>query len=120
VNHQDLALLRQFCQALEDDALGRCFRCMERWFQMDVQNGVCRRCRIVDAPGRLGLDEPYLYSAANHLHFGNIPKYLPQLTMVEEMLIARVHAHVNVMEVRGQQYKYRGRCVHLLSDTGRV
>ncbi|KAI8396355.1 hypothetical protein FOFC_20902 [Fusarium oxysporum] len=38
----------------------------------------------------------------------------------EEMLIARVHVFVNVMQVRGQQYKYRGHIVHFLRDVGKV
>ncbi|KAI8395030.1 hypothetical protein FOFC_21522 [Fusarium oxysporum] len=36
------------------------------------------------------------------------------------MLIARVHVFVNVMQVRGQQYKYRGHIVHFLRDVGKV
>jgi len=40
--------------------------------------------------------------------------------MVEEMLIARVHVAVNVLQVRGQQYKYRGHVVQFLRDVGKV
>ncbi|KAM4056434.1 PIF1-like helicase [Hirsutella rhossiliensis] len=36
--------------------------------------------------------------------------------MVEEMLIARVHVHVKVLQVRGAQYKYRGHVVHFLRN----
>jgi uncharacterized protein DUF6570 len=55
----------------------------------------------------------------NHLDFGDIPFYLPQLTMWKKVLIARVHDHVNVMEIRRQQYKYRAHCFHFFRDTGR-
>ncbi|KAI8710625.1 ATP-dependent DNA helicase [Fusarium sp. LHS14.1] len=40
--------------------------------------------------------------------------------MVEEMLIARVHVHVKVLQVRGSQYKYRGHVVHFLRNVGRL
>ncbi|KNB13921.1 hypothetical protein FOXG_12538 [Fusarium oxysporum f. sp. lycopersici 4287] len=43
-----------------------------------------------------------------------------QLTPTEESLIARVHVHVNIMLVRGQQYKYRGHVVHFLREVGLV
>jgi len=52
----------------------------------------------------------YFYSAANKLDFGEVPLQLAQLgelTPVEEMLIARVHVHVQVLMVRGAQYKYQ-------------
>ncbi|XP_044718765.1 PIF1-like helicase domain-containing protein [Hirsutella rhossiliensis] len=39
--------------------------------------------------------------------------------MAEEMLIARVHVHVKVLQVRGAQYKYRGHVVHFLRNVGR-
>ncbi|WAO96950.1 ATP-dependent DNA helicase [Fusarium falciforme] len=40
--------------------------------------------------------------------------------MVEEMLIARVHMHVKVLQVCGAQYKYRGHVVHFLRKVGRL
>ncbi|KJZ69974.1 hypothetical protein HIM_10645 [Hirsutella minnesotensis 3608] len=40
--------------------------------------------------------------------------------MVEEMLIARVHVHVKVLQVRGAQYKYRGHVVRFLRNVGRL
>ena len=64
---------------------------------------ICSRCMSRDkerAP-----NEPY-FGAANNLDFGEVPGNLPDLTMVEEMLIARVHVHVKTLQVRGAQYKY--------------
>ncbi|KAM4067379.1 ATP-dependent DNA helicase PIF1 [Hirsutella rhossiliensis] len=40
--------------------------------------------------------------------------------MVEEMLIARIHVHVKVLQVRGAQYKYRGHVIHFLCNIGRL
>ena len=39
---------------------------------------------------------------------GLIPPQLPELTMAEEMLIARAHVQMDISRVRGCQYKYKG------------
>lgn len=51
-------------------------------------------------------EQDWKQPAGNNLDFGEVPGNLPDLTMVEEMLIARVHVHVEVLQVRGAQYKY--------------
>ncbi|KAM4060930.1 ATP-dependent DNA helicase PIF1 [Hirsutella rhossiliensis] len=79
---------------------------------------ICSRC--IGRDRKKAPNEPYFFSAANHLDFGEIPANLPDLTMVEEMLIARVHVHVKVLQVRGAQYKYRGHVVHFLRNVGRL
>ncbi|KAG7000101.1 hypothetical protein FocnCong_v012805 [Fusarium oxysporum f. sp. conglutinans] len=85
---------------------------------MGLKDGVCKRCMAKDKNKKE--DEPLFFSAENQLDFGSVPAFLPQLTRIEEMLIARVHVFVNVMQVRGQQYKYRGHIVHFLRDVGKV
>ncbi|ORY54985.1 uncharacterized protein BCR38DRAFT_453089 [Pseudomassariella vexata] len=96
-----------------------CVRCKEYWFDMDLNaNEVCKRCRYKDY--KRGLDEPLFFSVDNQLDFGPMAAQLPDLTPVEESLIARVHVHVNVMLVRGQQYKYSGHVVHFLREVGLV
>ncbi|KAG7424371.1 hypothetical protein Forpi1262_v014500 [Fusarium oxysporum f. sp. raphani] len=85
---------------------------------MGLKEGICKRGIAKDKNKKE--DEPWFFSAENQLDFGLIPAFLPQLTIVEEMLIARVHVFVNVMQVRGQQYKYRGHIVHFLRDVGKV
>jgi ATP-dependent DNA helicase PIF1 len=97
----------------------QCSRCKERWFDIKLMaDGVCKRCHDKDDKKRQ--DEPFLYSAANHLDFGSVPPELPQLEPLEELFIARVHVSVNVFTVRGQQYNYRGHVVHFLRDVGKV
>ncbi|KAM4067367.1 Beta-ketoacyl synthase [Hirsutella rhossiliensis] len=81
-------------------------------------DGICSRCYRKDE--KRGPDEPYFFSAENQLDFGPVPTRLPELTPTEEALIARVHVHVNIMLVRGQQYKYRGHVVHFLREVGLV
>jgi hypothetical protein len=45
---------------------------------------------------------------------------LPELTQVEEMLIACVHPFMEVRQVRGAQCKYTGHIVNFLRETARV
>jgi hypothetical protein len=54
-------------------------------------------------------DEPFFYSLANHLDFGDVLAELPQgpqLEPIEEMLIARVHLSVNVYSVHNPPQSY--------------
>jgi len=132
VTPEDAKLITQFHTELMADKMELCGRCQQRWFNMELQkddNGVdvCQACRRRDIPSKRnqpGLPPlPYFYSAANKLDFGEVPPQLAQLgelTPVEEMLIARVHVHVQVLTVRGAQYKYRGHVVHFLRDVGKV
>jgi len=43
-----------------------------------------------------------LFSKSNGLNPGPIPSFLPILTAVEELLIARVYVYLQVIRVRGQ------------------
>ena len=69
--------------------------------------GVCKAC-IKDANSLKDLTLPPLFSESNGLNLGPIPGFLPILTVVEELLIARVYIHLQVVRVRGQQYRYTG------------
>ncbi|KAF6517647.1 hypothetical protein HZS61_003208 [Fusarium oxysporum f. sp. conglutinans] len=116
---RDKATLREFWTTLDNDQMEYCTRCQECWFQMKIDSdGICERCYRKDRKRRP--DEPYFFSADNQLDFGPVPARLPQLTPTEESLLARVHVHVNIMLVRGQQYKYRGHVVHFLREVGLV
>ncbi|TVY65458.1 ATP-dependent DNA helicase pif1 [Fusarium oxysporum f. sp. cubense] len=116
---RDKAILREFWTKLDNDQMQFCSRCQECWFQMKIDcDGICARCYRKDEKRRA--DEPYFFSADNQLDFGPVPARLPQLTPTEESLITRVHVHVNIMLVRGQQYKYRGHVVHFLREVGLV
>ncbi|KJZ70103.1 hypothetical protein HIM_10506 [Hirsutella minnesotensis 3608] len=119
LSEEDQVLVRAFHTALTEDKMHSCIRCKERWFDMK-RNGlkVCSRC--ISRDGKRGPNEPYFFSAANNLDFGEVPGNLPDLTMVEEMLIARVHVHVKVLQVRGAQYNYRGHVVHFFRNVGRL
>ncbi|KAF2706208.1 hypothetical protein K504DRAFT_438267, partial [Pleomassaria siparia CBS 279.74] len=81
-------------------------------------DNICTACVKIDKD--LDEDEPYLFSAANNLDPGSVPSRLPPLTQIEEMLIARVQCFVEVRQVRGIQYKYRGHICNFLSNTAKV
>ncbi|EXU95902.1 AAA ATPase, helitron and PIF1-like helicase domain protein [Metarhizium robertsii] len=116
---RDKTTLREFWTKLDNDQMEYCSRCRECWFQMEIDyDGICSRCYRKDE--KRGPDEPYFFSAENQLDFGPVPARLPEHTPTEESLIARVHVHVNIMLVRGQQYKYRGHVVHFLREVGLV
>lgn len=51
---------------------------------------------------------------------GDVPTFLPELTQVEEMLMSRVHTIIEVRQVHGQQYFYRGHVAHFLTDAPKI
>jgi len=62
--------------------------------------GVCKAC-IKDADGLKDLTLPPLFSKSNRLNLGPVPSFLPILTAVEELLIARVYVYLQVVRVYG-------------------
>ena len=74
-----------------------CGRCKERWLAMDLKGGVCHACFLRDKRNQ----SPFLMSAENNMDQGDLPAHLPELTQVEEMIIARSHVQMMV-------YRYRG------------
>ena len=63
--------------------------------------GVCKAC-VKDANSLKNPTLPPLFGESNRLDLGPVPGFLPILTAVEELLIARVYVHLQVMRVRGQ------------------
>lgn len=47
---------------------------------------------------------------------GELPAYMPELTQVEEMIIARSHVQMTVYRYR-RQYHYTGHCVSFMQNT---
>ena len=56
---------------------------------------------IRDAKSLKYLSEPFLFSNANNMDPGAIPKYLPTLTKVKEIMIAYIYVYLQVARVRG-------------------
>jgi hypothetical protein len=73
-----------------------CQRCQERGFSMDLKESVCHRCFLRDTDNRKRPVTPFLMSTDNNMDPGIVPSHLPELTQVEEMVIARAHVQMLV------------------------
>lgn len=112
---EDEGLMANFHKAQD---FVECPRCRRRWFDVRLIKGICSKCHAAD--DRKRPEDPNFWTRANGLDFGDVPAHLPKLSQLEEQLIARVHVHVEVMSVRGAQYKYRGHVVSFLRDVGKI
>ena len=72
---------------------------------------------VRDAKNLKDLSKPFLFSDANNIDPGAVPKHLPTLTKVKEMIIARIHVHLQVVRVYRQQYRYTGYVVYFGQNT---
>jgi len=63
--------------------------------------GVYKAC-IKNADSLKDLTLPPLFGESNGLNLGPVPSFLSVLTVVEELLIARVYVYLQVVRVRGQ------------------
>jgi len=62
--------------------------------------GIYKAC-IKDADSLKYLTLSPLFGESNGLNLGPIPGFLPILTIVEELLIARVYIYLQVVRIRG-------------------
>src|SRR5271155_2705757 len=104
--------IQNFNRAMEQVKMESCSRCKERWFCMDLKNDVCHRCFNRDK----GNKTPFLMSADNEMDPGEVPAHLPELTQVEEMIIAWSHVQMMLHRYRGHQYHYSGHCVSFMQN----
>jgi ATP-dependent DNA helicase PIF1 len=122
LNKQDWAYLQAFHERMEKEHMEQCTRCDKKWYNLALnRDHVCYVC--VKADKDLDTDMPFQFSADNEMDLGLVPTQLTgeyALTQVEEMLIARVHCFVEVRQVRGSQFRYRGHVVNFLNNTGKV
>lgn len=114
---EDRALCQEFHRQAQAIRMQECSRCEERWFNIDVENGLCAQCRKLDAKGR-----GETFTAANHMSPGTLPQFVLdnpefELTQIEEILISPVHAMMSVMTiVGGGQTKYSGHVCNFPRD----
>ena len=59
---------------------------------------------VRDTKSLKNLSKPFLFSNINNIDLGAIPKYLPILTKVKEIIITYIYIYLQVARVRGQQY----------------
>src|ERR1700729_814685 len=105
--------IQSFNAAMEKVQMETCLRCRERWFEMDLKDGICHSCFLRDKRDQT----PFLMTAENEMDPGDMPAHLPELTQVEEMIIARSHVQMMVHRYRGHQYHYSGHCVSFMQNT---
>jgi ATP-dependent DNA helicase PIF1 len=92
ISEDDRTLLEKFHEELSSITMQECNRCREKWFDMDVRNSICQRCR--------NPNKANVFSDTNHMDPGpsiqqlaleNGLKVPEPLSQVEEMMISPVH-----------------------------
>ena len=80
----------------------------KQWFQIHLaiysNNISVYKAYIRDTKSLKNLSKPFLFSNTNNMDSGIMPKHLPTLTEVEEIIIAYIYIHLQVARVRRQQY----------------
>ena len=61
-----------------------------------------------------------MFTECNHLDVSSVPEHLSELTQVEEHLIAHLHIHIQVWQIKGQQFKYKSHVVTFMQNTSKV
>ncbi|KAJ5108911.1 hypothetical protein N7456_005586 [Penicillium angulare] len=88
-------LIYEMHDELSKITMETCHRCNEQWFDLKIdRHGICARCQRVDKN-----QEIYLWEHQNEVQPSPMPPDLPDLTQVEEMLIARVHTYIEVHQI---------------------
>ncbi|KAJ7934777.1 hypothetical protein B0H13DRAFT_1507528, partial [Mycena leptocephala] len=94
VSPEDKILMDNVREKLMQIKTETCDLCDETWFDLDVENGKCKKCRMSGDKGRKFLD-------INNMNPGLVPNHLPPLRQMEEIMIAPVHTLVSLYQVRG-------------------
>lgn len=105
--HEDF--LKNFEACMKDLRLFVCGTCKEEVFSDAMRQGSCVSCYRERERGNL-------FSSVNNMDVGIVPPVLTGLTMVEQILIARVHAVVSVFKIRGQQRAYSGHVINFVQN----
>ncbi|KZS87110.1 hypothetical protein SISNIDRAFT_388695, partial [Sistotremastrum niveocremeum HHB9708] len=104
ISEEDRARLQEFRAQAMDIQMGSCDSCHEKWF--DISDGKCKTCQRGSK-----------FQESNAMYPGPDVLELPELTQMEEMMIARVHTILQVWQVNGGQFKYSGHCCNFPRDT---
>ena len=79
---------------------------------MELRAGICHRCLKHDK----GAKTPHLLSVNNEMNPGKVFVYLPKLSQLKEMIIARYYVQIIVFRYRSHQYYYSGYCVSFMQN----
>ncbi|KAJ7498879.1 hypothetical protein FB451DRAFT_1014346, partial [Mycena latifolia] len=95
ISDQDQVLMDGVRKKIMDIRLESCGACHEHWFDLQVVNDKCQKCRKRTHPEK--------FQTSNMMNPGIVPgpDVLPPLTQIEEMIISPVHALVSLYQIRG-------------------
>ncbi len=79
-----------------------------------------RSCHRCTKDRSVNPDGPTLWSAENDMDPLCLPTNLPELSLAEEMLIARAHVTMEFRRVKEHQYKYTGHVVNFVQNTPKI
>lgn len=103
--------VRSFESEMRIVNLAICRVCRRRTESTNISGDTCLKC-IRARVNALTVE--------NGLDFGLIPPQLSNLTLVEQVLIARVHPVVSVFRIRGQQLGYSGHVVNFVQHIEQI
>lgn len=109
--NQSEDLIRKFETKMKKLDFATCNICLRSLESSSISGNNCATCRRTD-PRNL------LFTAANSMDLGEVPPELQGLTMVEQILIARVNPVVSVFRIRGQQRAYSGHVMNFVQRIG--
>lgn len=114
ISEEQRELIQTFSSALDNISLQCCDSCHTEWYDLDVRDGKCKRCRLSAK-----------YTATNAMDPGpdlatlcrrdGLPVPEPP-SQVEEMLLSKVHVQMQIWRVGGAQTKYAGHTCLLPRD----
>jgi len=105
ISEVDKECLQNCCKKLMDIKMEYCGSCNEEWFDLDVKEGCCAKCR-----------KSTKYMSSNLMDPGPGWSDLPLLTQMEELLISPAHALIRLWQIRGGQTKYKGHMCNVSKD----
>ena len=90
--------ISDFYQNLAQLQWDECVQCNEKCFNMKLNSEqICKRCVAWERSGK----HP-LFTRSNCLNVDPVPEHLSELMQVEKHLIARLHVHIQVWQIKGQ------------------
>ncbi|KAK8208725.1 hypothetical protein IWZ01DRAFT_574706 [Phyllosticta capitalensis] len=111
LSYNNMRGIHHFQRDLDKQKMERCSRCSEEWLDMELEGGICKRCRKLDTPGS---NPAHFFSNENLLEPSCVD--LPPLSEIKEQLIAAAQAVVSVRLVRGPESRFQGYVVHAVRE----
>ena len=101
-------LFRQYMKSLHWNT---CLNCFKSFPSLVLINERCKSCDSSFKNGTEGI-----YTAGNNMNPQEVPPVLQDLSLTEELMIARIHPVLSVFRIQGQQFKYSGNVINFPQD----